>query len=209
MTNIFIARHGETTWNAIGRYQGRQESELSLLGVAQARALSNAMASYTLTRIISSPLKRCVDTARPVAAEFKLDVQTDPLLLEIAHGRWEGRLRDDLAREDPERYHRWRNQPEIVDFEEGESVADVLARWRKFAAEFRPDGDTLLVTHDAVIRCALVDRLDRPLSTFWQGRVLNGAYAWFTVEKQQWTLRSECVSEHLVGIIADPTKQAL
>lgn len=209
MTNIFIARHGETTWNAIGRYQGRQESELSLLGVAQARALSKAMAGFTLTRIISSPLKRCVDTARAVAGEAKLDVATDPLLLEIAHGRWEGRLRDDLAREDPERYHRWRNQPEAVNFEDGESVAGVLDRWRKFAADFRPGGDTLLVTHDAVIRCALLDRLNRPLSTFWQGRVLNGAYAWFTIENGRWNLRSECVSEHLVGIIADPTRQAL
>lgn len=209
MAQVFLARHGETTWNAIGRYQGRQESELSLLGAAQANALAGAMSEYDLRYVTSSPLRRCLDTARPSAARFGLDVRVDPLLVEIAHGAWEGRLRDDLAREDPERYFKWRNQPESVEFERGESVADVLARWREFVQAFDPSGNTLLVTHDAVIRCALVDRTDRPLSTFWQGRVLNGAYAWFTVEGGRWTLNNDCVSDHLVGIIADPSQQAL
>lgn len=209
MINVFLARHGETTWNAVGRYQGRQESELSPLGVAQARALAGAMRAYHLERIISSPLKRCVDTARPSAAEFKRAIEAEPLLLEIAHGTWEGRLRQDLAREDPERYRRWRNQPERVDFQDGESVADVLARWKAFVETFAPTGDTLLVTHDAVIRCALVERLRRDLSTFWQGRVLNGGYAWFTIEGGAWTLRDECAAGHLAGMIADPSTQAL
>ena len=209
MPDVFLARHGETTWNAIGRYQGRQESELSLLGAAQARALAAAMSAYDLRCVTSSPLKRCLDTARPSAAQFALEVHTDELLLEIAHGAWEGRLRDDLAREDPERYFKWRNHPEIVDFEHGESVADVLGRWQRFVQQFDPPGNTLLVTHDAVIRCALLERTGRPLSTFWQGRVLNGAYAWFTVEHGRWRLKNECVSEHLVGIIADPSTQAL
>lgn len=209
MPNVFLARHGETTWNAIGRYQGRQESELSPLGETQARALAGAMRAYRLERIVSSPLRRCTETARPVADLFKLSVQPEPLLLEIAHGSWEGRLREDLAREDPERYRRWRAEPEIVDFENGESVADVLGRWKTFVAGFEPHGDTLLVTHDAVIRCALLERTDRDLRTFWQGRVLNGAYAWFSVRGPVWTLQDECVSGHLAGITADPSTQAL
>lgn len=209
MPNVFIARHGETTWNAAGRYQGRQESELSGLGVAQARVLADAMGAYRLQRILSSPLRRCLDTARPAAERFGLNVEAEPLLVEIAHGRWEGRLREDLAREDPERYRRWRSQPEIVDFEDGESVADVLQRWKTFVAGFEADGDTLLVTHDAVIRCALLERTGRELRTFWEGRVLNGAYAHFVVRDKTWTLRDECVSAHLAGLVTDPSTQAL
>jgi len=207
--NVFIARHGETTWNVTGRYQGRQESELSRLGVAQSKALADAMADYELEEVISSPLLRCVASAQPTARRFNLAIEPEPLLIEIAHGKWEGRYRDELAANDPERYYQWRHEPEIVQFEDGESIRDVLERWRRFVASFEVRGDTLLVTHDAVLRVALVDRLKKPLSEFWRARVLNGAYAWFEVEGIRWRLLEECASAHLAGLVADPSTQAL
>lgn len=209
MPNVFIARHGETTWNLAGRYQGRRESELTPLGRAQACALADSLTRFEIDRVISSPLRRCLASAQPAADAFGLPIERDPLLIEIAHGRWEGRLRDDLAREDPERYCRWRHEPAIVQFEDGESVTDVLARWTQFVQTFEARGDTLLVTHDAVIRVALLERLGRDTSSFWQPRVQNGAYAWFSLEAGKWTLRSECVGDHLAGIAADPSVQAL
>jgi len=209
MPSVFIARHGETTWNVTGRYQGRLESPLSPLGIAQAHRLADALAAYPLTRIISSPLGRCVASAEPVAQRFGLPIERDPLLIEIAHGTWEGRYRDELAVNDPERYRQWRQEPEIVSFEHGESIRDVLDRWRRFVAGFEVKGDTLLVTHDAVVRVALVERLGRPLSAFWRSRVLNGAFAWFQVTRDHWELVEECVSAHLSGLVADPSTQAL
>ncbi|MBC5816315.1 MAG: histidine phosphatase family protein [Candidatus Eremiobacteraeota bacterium] len=209
MPNVFLARHGETTWNVAGRYQGRLESELSTKGLAQAQALAQAMNAYRIGRVISSPLRRCLQTAAPTAHALEQTVQEEPLLLEIAHGLWEGRYRDELAQNDPERYRQWRNEPHVVSFEGGESVVEVLRRWESFAHSFMPGSDTLLVTHDAVIRVALVERRNRSLSHFWEGRVLNGAYAWFTVEDGKWELRDECVSGHLAGIVADPSGQAL
>ena len=179
------------------------------MGIAQGDALARAMGTFTLERVLSSPLSRCVRTAVPSAARFSLEVEEEPLLLEISHGVWEGRLRDELAQNDAVRYRQWREEPAIVEFEGGETVAAVLDRWRAFVAAFEPQGDTLIVTHDAVVRVALVDRLQRELSTFWDVRVLNGAYAWFTVENNRWTLQDECVSDHLAGIVADPSTQAL
>jgi broad specificity phosphatase PhoE len=209
VSNIFIARHGETNWNAAARYQGRRDTELSQLGIAQAQALARAMKPTHLKRVISSPLHRCTTTAQPSADLFNLEIEENPFLLEIAHGDWEGRYRDELEANDPLRYSQWRKQPEIVSFAGGESVADVLDRWSMFASTFEATDDTLIVTHDAVIRVALVERLARPLSTFWQGEVLNGGFVWFTVRERQWTLVNECVSDHLAGIIADPSTQAL
>ena len=171
--------------------------------------MATSLASHPLKRIISSPLQRCVDTAEVVAQGFGLAVEREPLLIEIAHGAWEGRYRDELAANDPERYRQWRHEPEIVQFENGESIRDVLERWRSFVKGFTPHEDTLLVSHDAVVRVALVDRLKRPLAEFWKARVLNGAYAWFQVTNAHWELVEECVSDHLVGLIADPSTQAL
>jgi broad specificity phosphatase PhoE len=207
--SVYIARHGETTWNAVGRYQGRLETPLSPLGQAQARALAAALADKHVARIISSPLSRCMQTALPISVLTGVAIEPEPLLLEIAHGTWEGRYRDEIAANDPQTYRTWREHPEHVKFDGGESLQDVLARWAAFVAKFEPREDTLLVTHDIVVRIALLERAGRPIEELRHVHALNAAYARFEVEDGAWALREECVQAHLAGLAADPEKQAL
>src|SRR5580700_127978 len=96
---LYIARHAETTWNLAGRYQGRRESALSALGIQHGFALAEgfAHADPPPERIIASPLQRTRATAAFVAERLNLAVETDDALIEIAHGTWEGRLRDEIA----------------------------------------------------------------------------------------------------------------
>ncbi|HEX3463407.1 MAG TPA: histidine phosphatase family protein [Candidatus Elarobacter sp.] len=206
---VNLARHGETTWNLAGRYQGRLESELTPLGVRQARALAAAMSAIPVGRVVSSPLRRCTETARFTAETVKVPVETDERLIEIAHGTWEGRLRDELAANDPERYRAWRHDPAHVRFENGESLADVLARWNDFAASFRPMVPALVVTHDAVVRVAILAATGRDLEAFWEARVENGAYAEFDVAADGWSLLRENVTDHLGALRASIEGQAL
>lgn len=207
--NVYIARHGETTWNAVGRYQGRLETPLSPLGQAQAQALAGALEPKEIGRIISSPLSRCVQTALALSVEIGVEIETDPLLLEIAHGAWEGRYRDEIARSEPELFRAWREQPQFVKFEGGESLADVFERWKRFIERFEPTQNTLLLTHDIVVRLALLERTGRPIEDLRHVRALNAAYAQFEVSNGRWTLLHECVADHLAGLAADPEKQAL
>lgn len=210
---IYLARHGETTWNHAGRYQGRLESPLSPLGGLQALALAEyfaARASSVPGRVISSPLSRCVDTARPAAERLGLEVESDERLVEIAHGTWEGRYRNELAANDPERYRAWRHDPANVAFENGETLDDVMARWRAFLRDIASETrDVLVVTHDAVIRCALLDVANRPLDDFWKMRVENGAFARLESNGTVLELLEECHSTHLRNFRAAITEQAL
>ena len=209
VVRVYLARHGETTWNVAGRYQGRLESELSLLGVRQADALAGAMIAQQVHRVVSSPLGRCYATARPTADPQDVPVEIDERLTEIAHGTWEGRLREEIAQNDPERYRMWRQDPAHVRFERGESIADVLDRWRAFAASFRPQTPALVVTHDAVIRVAIVAAKGLGLEAFWNGRVENGAYSEFDVSAAGWSLLRENVADHLGPLRASTEGQAL
>lgn len=213
---VWLARHGETTWNLAGRYQGRLESALSGLGMQQGIALAQhfferlSRGELVPSRVVSSPLLRCAATARFTAQTLGLGVETDERLIEIAHGTWEGRYRDELAANDPERYRAWREDPAHVAFEGGETLVEVLQRWRSFAADLSARSEpTLVVTHDAVVRCALADLEGRSLDAFWNVRVENGAYA--LIEREDGRLRvvEECVHSHLDGIRADVTGQAL
>ncbi len=206
-----MARHGETTWNLAGRYQGRRESALTALGVRQGFALADAFARSQprIERIVASPLLRCSATAKFVADRLNIALETDDRLLEIAHGTWEGRLRDEIALDDPERLRAWKERPAEVAFEGGETLTHVLARWRAFAAAFAPDVPTLVVTHDAVVRVAILDAQHRALDDLWQVRVENAGYAEFTVGDGRWTLERESVTDHLAGLHAAIEGQAL
>jgi broad specificity phosphatase PhoE len=209
MARVYVARHGETTWNLAGRYQGRRESALSALGVRQGIALAAAFSkTRTLERIVSSPLLRCVATAKFVGDALDLEVEIDERLIEIAHGTWEGRLRDELAANDPERYRAWREDPAHVAFEGGETLARVQARWREFTADFDSSRETLVLTHDAVVRLALLTETGGPLDDFWKMPVENAAYAVFDVA-ETWRLAEPCVSAHLESLRADVAGQAL
>jgi broad specificity phosphatase PhoE len=208
---IYIARHAETTWNLAGRYQGRRESALSALGIQQGFALAGALASADPppARIIASPMQRTRATAAFVADRLNVPLEIDDALIEIAHGTWEGRLRDEIAANDPARYATWRERPADVAFEEGESLRDVAARWHRFRELLRVDVPTLLVTHDAIVRVALLDIARRPLEDFWSTRVENAAYAIAEVEGERWTLLEESVSLHLSENRAAIESQAL
>ncbi len=208
---LYIARHAETTWNLAGRYQGRRESALSARGIQQGFALGGAFAAIEppVERIVASPMLRTRATADFVAERLNLAVETDDALIEIAHGTWEGRLRDEIAANDPVRFTTWRERPAEVAFDEGESLADVLARWRRFRASFAVDVPTLLVTHDAIVRVALLEIAERPLADFWSVRVENAAYAVVEADGARWTIVEDSVSAHLDGQRAVTETQAL
>ncbi len=213
---IWLARHAETTWNLAGRYQGRLESALSALGVRQGFALaehffeSAQRGDPTPARVVSSPLLRCTATAQFTATRLGLSVESDERLIEVAHGTWEGRYRDEIARNDPERYRAWREDPARVAFEHGETLVQVSARWAEFAATLVDARDDVLVmTHDAVVRCALVLAEDRPLDDFWDVRVENAAFATLASDGTRLGVLDECYTDHLRELRADISEQAL
>ncbi len=216
-STIWLARHAQTTWNLAGRYQGRMESALSALGIRQAFALADRFSEALAhdetvpARIVSSPLLRCRATALITASRLGIELESDERLIEIAHGTWDGRYRDEIAAHDPQRYRTWRHDPVHAAFEGGETLLQVAARWTAFAADLATWSDpTLVVTHDAVVRCALVALQARSLDDFWQVPVENAAFALVTrAADGELTLREPCVADHLAGVRADTATQAL
>lgn len=172
---ILLARHGETPWNAEGRYQGQIDIPLSPVGDAQAQALGARLRDVPLTRAVASPLARAQLTARfALGPEREALLQTDPDLQEIAHGEWEGLLASEIHEKDPARLRAWREEPDTVLMPGGESLRQVLERsWRGLtrAAEGLGEHDTLLVVaHDAVNRVILCRVLGLPIARLWSFR---------------------------------------
>ena len=171
---IILARHGETPWNAEGRYQGQEDIALSPVGEAQAAALSLRLRDVPITRAVASPLSRARRTAEIALAERAPMLGTDAGFVEIAHGEWEGLLASEIRERDGERLRAWRDAPHDVLMPGGESLRHVLDRaWPAFAraCDGLGAGDTLLiVAHDAVNRVLLCRVLGLPLAHLWRFR---------------------------------------
>jgi phosphoserine phosphatase len=209
MATVYVVRHGESEANREGRYQGRHDSPLSALGHRQAAALANALTASKVACVISSPLRRCIETALPVAARLGVALECDDRVVEIAHGTWEGRLRAEVEREDAARMHAWRKAPQHVRFDGGESLADVDARWRSFAGTRPADADAIVVTHDIIVRLAILAATNQPLAQLWEPKAENAGYAIFEINDARWQLVSECCTAHLTGLRSDINRQAL
>ena len=96
MTRLYLMRHGETIDNAAQLMQGQTQGQLNETGIRQAEQAGKELATYPFDAIISSDLKRAVDTARIVAQHHGLPVVTTPLLRERDWGDFTGRFIPDL-----------------------------------------------------------------------------------------------------------------
>ena len=130
---VYLARHGETVWNAEGRYQGRLDAPLTDTGRAHARATARTTRGRGVERLLCSPLGRARATARVVERTLDLAAEIDDDLAESDIGRWEGLTRaeveaafpGELAQREEDRLH---YRPPG-----GESLADMLVRARAAA----------------------------------------------------------------------------
>jgi len=171
MVRIILVRHGETTWNIEGRYQGQEDTPLSQRGIEQGKLLAQCLAKIPIDLCISSPLKRSHQTCQMCASFHNLHVQPDERLLEINHGAWEGALAEEIRRNYPVEFSQWHNQPHLVQMPGGETLDDVRLRVRAAFDEYalKYDSKTILISaHDAVNKAIICDLLDLEMSHFWQ-----------------------------------------
>jgi len=214
---LVLVRHGESTWNVEGRYQGRLDPPLSPRGREQAETLAARLHREQLARveadrfarIVSGPLLRARDTAQICAEQPGLPFAIDERLTEISHGEWEGKLREEIANRWPEMVAAWRTDPHTVQFPGGETLEDVRARFESFLSDLRGDRGILAITHDVVIRIAILLAQGKPLSAFNDVRVDNAALNEFSYCSDKLTIVRLNDTTHLGSLRSDTLTQAL
>ena len=169
---ILLVRHGETAWNAEGRYQGQEDIPLSPVGEALARALGERLRGVRIDHAIASPLLRAMRTAELALGDERAALlRFDDGFKDIALGEWEGLLASEIRARDPERLHAWRHAPHEVLMPRGESLQHVLDRaWPALARAcdgLGADDTLLVVAHDAVNRVLLCRILGLPVAKLW------------------------------------------
>ncbi|MGZ3298047.1 MAG: histidine phosphatase family protein [Asticcacaulis sp.] len=96
---FFVLRHGQTDWNLQARLQGSTDIPLNDTGREQARQAAERLHGLGITRIVSSPLSRALETARIVGERLGLAPDIDGRLIERNFGLFEGLTLDEVRRE--------------------------------------------------------------------------------------------------------------
>jgi broad specificity phosphatase PhoE len=154
MTTMLLARHGETEWNRLGRYQGWADPALNDTGRAQARVLAKHLRSTPFAAVYSSDLRRAHETAEIVAVPHHVPVIVEPGLREVNVGAWSGLTRAEVEQRFPggERPGGETRQ---------QHTARVLAAAERIARA-HPDDRILLVSHGGTMRALRLHVSDEP-----------------------------------------------
>ena len=153
MTTVYLARHGQSDWNAAGRWQGHADRPLTALGLRQAADLAEELAAVWLDAVYSSDLRRARETAEAVAGPRSLEVRALAELREVDVGSWSGLTRAEANERFPEEFRRWTEGAHgWEDGETYEQMAErVVAAVRGIAAAHQGEA-VLVVSHGGPIR---------------------------------------------------------
>lgn len=125
---IWLIRHAEPLRNRMGYLDSRDGIPLSEAGHVQAARLAARLAREPLAAVYSSPMRRAMDTATPIANAGRLSVIQNNGFREIDFGDFEGREFDDLQITYPELYEQWMARPTEMTFPNGESFSGFKQR---------------------------------------------------------------------------------
>lgn len=171
MTRLLVVRHGQSEWNATGRWQGRADPPLTDEGRRQSIAATGALGSFDA--VVASPLLRAVETATIIAERLGIGpVPTDPDLMERDAGEWQGLTRVQIQEQWPGYLENGRRPP---GYEPDDAMlARVRSGLNRIAGRMG-DGDVLVISHGGVVY-ALEDACGEP----WR-RIPNLGARWFEV----------------------------
>lgn len=179
MLEFLLIRHGQTDWNVGQMVMGRQPIPLNDKGREQARDLGAFLAGAGLSRVITSPVLRALETARIIAqAAGGVAVEEEEGLSEIDYGEWVNLSFAELLTRHCETWRRYREDPNDLVLPGGESMAEVVARVAGVIDRVRtaqPDGRVALVSHADIIKIALLHLLGLELKTILKLSIDNCA----------------------------------
>jgi len=185
LTTLILVRHGRTPMTEANKISGGSGDDpaLSQLGIDDANAVAELLRSFgggssfsTISKpsvVVSSPMKRTMETAGIIAAKLGLSIEVEENLREISFGDWDGQTNQQVAESWPEIFESWRGSWDIAP-PNGESLENFDQRIRLARDEVlkKFSGHTVvLVTHVMPVRGFLKLALDSGHSGYWVPQV--------------------------------------
>ncbi len=187
-----IVRHAESTGNAQGRWQGRNDTQLTDLGREQAAKLRERFAAeeYQPSHIYSSPLSRTLDTAQIASGAWDIPIVQVDDLMETDIGAFTGKTWQDIEEQMPEIAREFAVSRSLEIVEGAESYAQRSERAQRvidmLTGSHTDDDSVLVFTHGGFISHFFAELVGT--ERMWGLGVRNTALFEFTIAVDRWRL---------------------
>lgn len=178
MMRLILVRHGQTEWNAGGRYQGQSNVALSDTGRKQARFLAERFPVRQLDAIYTSDLDRAKETAECVGKRLGLTVCPEKAFRELSFGDWEGLTYQEISSRWPEEAEKLFTAPDELVIPHGETFQELQKRaLDKIYSLYEKhiDQTVAVFAHGAINKTILAGLMHIPLHYLWSLRQDNTA----------------------------------
>jgi broad specificity phosphatase PhoE len=206
MTEIILARHGETEWNVKEVFRGRIDVELNETGVRQAELLAQYLSDFKIEAVCSSPLRRALKTAEMIASYHGLDAEIADGLIDLDYGEWQGVSHQKVKKRYKDSYAEWIENPHQLTMPGGESLNDVRQRAISIIngviARYR--GTVVLVSHRVVNKVLICALLGLDNSHFWNIKQDTCGMTTFTYENERFILTEHNNTSYLKPVEKAP-----
>ncbi|MGH7844629.1 MAG: histidine phosphatase family protein [Candidatus Binatia bacterium] len=203
-TRVIVVRHGQTIWNIERRFQGHQDSPLTLKGIAQADALAKRLSRPAFSALYSSDLGRAYRTAQIIADASGHTVTADPRLRERSLGVFQGLKSEEIKTAYPDDYKRYRNRELDYVVPAGESLRRQVERNMSCLEDLarKHSGETIVVvTHGGVLNVVFRQTLSIPFEAPRRFEFLNSSLNLFVFVDGYWTLQTWGDVAHLEAVV--------
>jgi len=174
-TLVYLARHGQTESNLLGRYAGYSAESINELGRTQMQGLAARLEGCGIAEIWTSDVPRARESAELVARLLGVPLRSDERLNEMRLGPWEGLTEAEVARDFPGAYSLWCTVPDRLTLDGRETLHAVAERIASAVSDaVREPRPVLLMSHVAPIRVAVLAALAVPLSQYKRLHMGNG-----------------------------------
>jgi len=191
MTYVCLVRHGETEWNVQRRIQGTTETELTLKGYNQAYEIALFLKKKQWDHIITSPLKRAVQTAEIIAEELKIsDIKVWPEFQEREYGQATGMYLDEYTK-------CLENQLEIKDWENDALLGNRVLKGLEKILQLYSKKRIIVISHGVPIMGIMEYIMKKPFKEdiFY---LKNGSVSSIYYESQKWNIEHFNLTNFLI-----------
>lgn len=197
-SRLLIIRHGQTDWNAAGKFQGQTDVLLNAIGQEQAEAVARricrlvlrdpadqstgAASPHEIAAIYASDLQRAWKTAKTIHAAMpdrdRVPLVAEPRLREMSFGDWEGLTYSEIRRRFPTELSRWEADLEHTPPPNGEAFQTFAARVEGAYAhilEAHPSQTVVLVAHGGPLQTLIAQAVGLSPDCFWKLHLSNAS----------------------------------
>jgi probable phosphoglycerate mutase len=209
-THIIAIRHGETDWNALGRYQGQTDIPLNEAGLVQAKQAAAFLRDKTIHAIYTSNLSRASQTALEIAQLRNEELGIIPELREQHYGVFQGLTGAQVKERWPDAHQKWHDRVPEFGPEGGETRNEFKERCinaLKQVAMQHPGEVLAVVCHGGVLDCLYREAAKLPMDVTRTWSLENAAMNHLRYDENGFSLVDWGNISHLDQVGRDEMKE--